>query len=45
MDKYLKTNDAKQEANKTQELYKKRLDVLIPIFEQAGLELACPSDA
>ena len=45
MDKYLETSQAKADADGTQELYKKRLDILVPIFEQAGLKLACPSDA
>ncbi len=45
MDKYLSTPQAKQDADNTQQLYKKRLDILIPIFESAGLRLACPSDA
>jgi hypothetical protein len=35
MDKFLQTNNALDEAQKTQELYKKRLDILIPIFEFA----------
>ncbi|USN58302.1 MAG: aminotransferase class I/II-fold pyridoxal phosphate-dependent enzyme [Candidatus Peribacteria bacterium] len=45
MDRYLQTPEAKADAQKTQELYKKRLDILIPIFEGAGLKLASPTDA
>jgi len=45
MDKFLQSPEAKNESENTQELYKKRLDVLIPLFEEAWLELACPSDA
>ena len=45
MEKYLETEYARIDAKKTQELYKKRLDILIPIFEEAWLKLACPSDA
>lgn len=45
MDRYLQTPDAKIDSKKTTQMYKKRLDILIPIFESAWLKLACPSDA
>lgn len=45
MDRYLETPEAKEDARKTQEMYKQRLDILIPIFESAGLRLASPTDA
>ncbi len=45
MERYLETPDAKKDAIATQQLYKKRLDILIPIFEEAGLELSCPTEA
>lgn len=43
--KYLKTDDVRREAKLAQELYKKRLDILTPIFENSWFKLACPSDA
>lgn len=45
MDRYLELPEAKEDAKKTQEMYQKRLDILIPIFEGAGLRLASPTDA
>jgi len=30
---------------KVQEMYKRRLDILIPIFQEAGLRVACPTNA
>lgn len=43
--KYLATSESKTDNKKIQEIYKARLDILIPIFENAGLKLACPTDA
>lgn len=45
MERYLETTDSFIDKKSIQNLYKKRLDILIPIFEEAGLELACPTDA
>ncbi|MDD3303055.1 MAG: aminotransferase class I/II-fold pyridoxal phosphate-dependent enzyme [Candidatus Gracilibacteria bacterium] len=45
LNRYLDTNESKEDNKKIREMYKNRMDVLIPIFESAGLKLACPSDA
>lgn len=45
LNNYLDTNESKNDNKNIQEMYKKRMDVLIPIFENAWLKLACPSDA
>lgn len=45
MDKYLELPEAKEDNKKIQEMYKKRLEVLIPIFEEAWLKLASPTEA
>lgn len=43
--KYFETEESKDDTKEIQEMYKRRLDILIPIFEEAWLELACPTDA
>ncbi|MFA5916724.1 MAG: aminotransferase class I/II-fold pyridoxal phosphate-dependent enzyme [Candidatus Gracilibacteria bacterium] len=45
LNRYLDTLESREDNKKIQEMYKQRMDVLIPIFEDAGLQLACPSDA
>ena len=45
LNKYFDTPESKNETRKIQEMYKRRLDILIPIFEEAWLKLACPTDA
>lgn len=45
LNRYLDTPDSRLDNKKIQEMYKARMDVLIPIFESAWLRLACPSDA
>jgi len=45
MDKYLESPQAKIDANKNQEIYAKRLEILTKVFTDFGLKLACPTDA
>jgi hypothetical protein len=45
MDRYLETEQSKIDAKEKQELYKKRLEILIKLFNNFGLKLACPTDA
>ena len=45
LNKYLETKQSKEDNKKIQEMYKKRLEILIPIFENAWLKLACPTEA
>jgi hypothetical protein len=45
MDKYLETPQAKIDASKNQEMYKKRLEILTKVFTDFGLKLTCPTDA
>lgn len=45
LNKYLETDQSKIDNKNIQKMYRQRLDILIPIFEAAGLKLSCPSDA
>jgi aspartate/methionine/tyrosine aminotransferase len=45
LNKYLSNPDSKEDMKNIQEMYKKRLDILIPIFQEFWLVLSCPSDA
>lgn len=45
LNKYLDTSESKKDMKSIQEMYKKRLDILVPIFEWAWFKLACPCDA
>lgn len=45
LNRYLDTNESIADNKKIEEMYKNRMDILIPIFESAWLKLACPSDA
>ena len=45
LNKYLETKESFDDNKKIQEMYKKRMDVLIPIFQNAWLKEVCSSDA
>ncbi|NDK07785.1 aminotransferase class I/II-fold pyridoxal phosphate-dependent enzyme [Candidatus Gracilibacteria bacterium] len=45
LNRYLDTAESSEDNKKIEKMYMNRMDVLIPIFESAGLKLACPSDA
>ena len=45
LNKYLDTPQCKVDMKEIQKMYKRRLDILIPIFEKSWFKLACPSDA
>lgn len=45
LNKYLDTKESIEDNRKIQQMYKDRIDILIPIFESAWLKLACPTDA
>ncbi|MDD5769929.1 MAG: aminotransferase class I/II-fold pyridoxal phosphate-dependent enzyme [Candidatus Gracilibacteria bacterium] len=45
LNRYLDTPDCKIDNKRIKQMYKQRMDILIPIFESAGLKLACPADA
>lgn len=45
LNRYLDTAESSEDNKKIEKMYMNRIDVLIPIFESAGLKLACPSDA
>ncbi len=44
-EEYFDLPESKIEMQEIQEMYKRRLDIALPIFAQAGFELACPVDA
>ena len=45
LNRYLDTPESKVDMKAIQEMYKRRLDILIPIFKDAWLKLACPTEA
>ncbi len=45
LNKYFDTPESKTETKEIQEIYKRRLDILIWVFNEAGFEMACRADA